>query len=156
MPMLSKLLARVLCLACLIVGPMAAHAGEKVEKLAILSLVADQLTVVTYLPQAGSALNRNDELPMPLENTLLDRVALLVASEAATKRLPASRLATLAVPEPGSDFDPNGLFRNSDLVPSHPMLAPLHQGGFTHLLVVAKLRAPTRLKYVDGISAPAT
>jgi hypothetical protein len=132
-------------------GQVAAQSHlASIKKVAIVSLIGDEMTVDTFRPQTGTRLNVNDQAVLPLKTLLLDQTALLTTQEGLSAALKGAVVHTLAVPAPQSDFDPNGLFNESRFVADHPMLGPIQRAGYTHLVAISKLRAPARLRLADG------
>jgi hypothetical protein len=109
-----------------------------IKKVAIVSLIGDEMTVDTFRPQTGTRLGVNDQTVIPLKNLLLDQTALLNTQEALASALQGVVAHTLAVPAPQSDFDPNGLFIDSKFVAEHAMLGPMQRAGARNFEIATK------------------
>jgi hypothetical protein len=127
----------------------AAHA-EGVEtpykKVAVTSLIGDVMTVDIYSKRVGTMIDSNQQEKLTVPSPVFDELALKTASEAVTKALPSASVATLAVAAAGSDLDPAQFLVDGRIAASHRLAVALRDAGFTHLLVIAKQRAPARLK----------
>ena len=144
----------VLCFAAAL-SFQAAHANPQTaatqyKKVAITSLIGDTITVDVYRKRVGTMIDVNDQEVLPNKDTVFDEAAMKVAAAALGKALPATSLATLAVPEPGSDLDPAQFLVDGRISPSHRMVSALRDAGFTHLLVISKHRGPARLRLAEG------
>lgn len=124
-----------------------ANGGDvQYNKIAILSLIGDEMTIDTYRKRVGTSVDSNRQQIVPLPTPVFDHTALVAAEEALVRLLPAASVATLMVPTTGSDSDPGRLLTDNKVLASSSTIAALRQSGFTQLLVIAKLRAPTRLQ----------
>lgn len=119
-----------------------------VSGLAVLSLVGDQMSVDIYRDRTGTNLDTNRTTAYPFDDPVFDHMALLAASEAVRRELPAAKVVTLGVPKAGSTFDPNRIVAEKDALATHPVIEALRGQGYTHLLAISKLRAPARMDFV--------
>lgn len=120
-----------------------------VTKLAITSLVGDELTVDTYQQRVGLQADRNLQRTVPMNGPLFDETAMESAARALGKALPSVPLAQLSVAKAGSDLDPEKFLVEGRIASSHRLVAALRDAGFSHLLVIAKHRAPARIRMAD-------
>ena len=119
---------------------------------AVLSLVGDEISVVTRRRTTGTQLDPNDRLALPVDDAQLDGVAAAAAERAIQAARPGAavlrysirdaRLYALqgALLEPGPQSDP---VREA----LRGLLAPK---GVTHLVVVTKRREEARFELADG------
>lgn len=124
----------------------AQQTDDSLKKVAIVSLIGDEMTVDTYRPRVGTLIDSNHQVVIPIQTPVFDHTALLAASDALTKLNPSAAIVLLAVPAPGSDSDLARLVVDGKVVPSNAFVASLKEQGFTHLLTITKLRAPARLQ----------
>lgn len=128
----------------------AQSAESPYKKVAITSLIGDVITVDVYRKRVGTMIDSNQQEKLPVSTPVFDEAAMKAASDAVNKALPSTSVATLAVAEAGSDLDPAQFLIDGRIAASHRLVVALRDGGFTHLLVIAKHRAPARLKLVDA------
>ncbi len=141
-------LALTLALTLLVhLGASAQQAAPPVKKVAILSLIGDQLSVDNYRERVGSSLDVNDRTVMPVNDPVFDHAALLAAAEAASKLVPGASFLPLSVPKAGSALDPNLLLQGKSKLIASPVVDALHQQGFDHLLTVTKNSARANMKF---------
>jgi hypothetical protein len=134
-----------LLLAC---SANAQGVDEAIQKVAIVSLIGDVMTVDTYRPRIGTGIDSNHQDVIPIQTPVFDHTALLAAGDALTKLNPAARVVSLAVPAPGSESDPARLMVDGKVAAASAFIASLQEQGFTHLLTIAKHRAPARFHFV--------
>lgn len=131
----------------------AAH-GQSVDtpykNIAITSLIGDVISVDVYRKRVGTMVDTNLQEKLPVPSPVFDELAMKTASEALTKALPSASLATLSVAQAGSDLDPAQFLIDGRIASSHRLAVALRDAGFTHLLVIAKHRAPARLKFASS------
>lgn len=121
-----------------------------IDKVAIISLIGDVITIDTYRRRVGTGIDTNHQDILPVKSPVFDHTALLAAEEAVAKLIPGASISALVVPSPGSDADPNRILLDGKVSPSSALLAALHQNGFTHLLAITKYRALARLELAGG------
>jgi hypothetical protein len=139
-----------LLLACALSGLAGAQAIDpSIQKLAVLSLIGDEMTVDTYRPRVGTGVDNNRREAIPVPSPVFDHAAIFAAVDALTPLLPASAVSALAVPAAGSLSDPNRLLAEGAIPPESAIVASLRQGGFSHLLLISKYRGLARLQLKD-------
>jgi hypothetical protein len=130
------------------------------KKVAIVSLVGDEMAVDVYRRRVGTSIDSNDREVVPIDSPIFDHAALLAAAQAAGRAQPAASFAPLSVPKPGSAFDPNTLFDDKGTLVGRAAVDVLRQQGFDHLLTVSKFRGQARMQlmhqtigsgYVQGL-----
>lgn len=128
-------------IASAIAGP---DAGQR--KYAVLSLIGDSLTVVTYRPSIGSQIDRNDHKTFALPDAIFDQAALLAVDEALRKVDPKASTTLLAPSSPTLRAEQGHLLDGQRFAPSEGLDGALKKDGATHLLLVTKHRADTNLQ----------
>lgn len=141
---------RILALALLVLAlPVGALAQAR--QYAILSLVGDELTIVSREMTTGSRIDKNSELKVPLGRASLDRAMLLAVDEAVRRAEPAAQPILLAPRDPRlyaaatKSLDGGGTAAVFEAV--RPVLAGTKA---THLILVTKHRHRAMLRLKDG------
>jgi hypothetical protein len=116
----------------------------------ITSLIGDVISIDIYRKRVGTMIDSNQQEKLPVPTPVFDELAMKTASDAVVKLLPSASMATLSVAAAGSDLDPAQFLLDGRIAASHRLAVALRDAGFTHLLVIAKQRAPARLKFVGG------
>ena len=143
---------RILCLLLGVVlsGAAGAQAVDpSIRKVAVLSLIGDEMTVDTYRPRVGTGVDSNRRETIPVPSPVFDHAAIFAAVDALTPLLPASGVSALAVPAAGSASDPNRLLADGAIAPSSAPVGSLRESGFSHLLPISKHRGLARLQLKD-------
>ena len=141
-----RFLAAALLVLALPVGALA-----QARQYAILSLVGDELTIVTHEMATGSRIDKNSELKVPLGRASLDRAMLLAVDEAVRRAEPSAQPILLAPRDPRlyeaatKSLDGGGTAAVFGAV--RPVLAPTKA---THLILVTKHRHRAMLRLKDG------
>jgi hypothetical protein len=120
------------------------------KKLALVSLIGDEMSIVTYRPRVGTGVDANHQETIALAAPVFDHAALLTAQSTLNRLLPDTSIAPLVVPAAGSDFDPARVLADGKVAPSNPLIAALRQNDYTHLLPMLKHRAPAMLQLPTG------
>lgn len=140
----------LLCIALLgsaMAGAWAQQPAPPVlKKVAIVSLIGDEIAVDQYRQRVGTRIDFNEREVSPFNNPLYDHAALLAAAGTASKRFAGAQFLPLAVPKAGTALDPNTFATESGFTMSGAVLDALGQQGFDHLIAIAKLRAPARMQ----------
>lgn len=118
--------------------------------LAVLSLVADSMTVVAYRAGTGSNIDANARKTYALGTAALDQAVVAAVYDAALKVLPAAGVTMLAVPKAGAANDPNELLSDLTGGRSAAYFGALREKSVSHLLLVTRYRAPARMQFADG------
>jgi hypothetical protein len=142
------LAASITVLSCCVA--VAQSSGPPVTKVAITSLVGDAISVDVYRRRVGTHIDTNQRETLPIPDPHFDEMAMETVASALAKSLPSVQLAKLSVPRAGTDLDPAQFLVDGRIAASHRMVVALRDAGFTHLLVVAKHRAPARLQMVGS------
>src|ERR1035437_9471532 len=72
------------------------------KKVAIISLIGDVMTIDTYRRRVGTLVDSNYQEIVPLPKPVFDHAALGASEAALAKLIPATSIASLMVPTPGS------------------------------------------------------
>lgn len=120
------------------------------ERMAVISLLGDQVTLVYAAAVTGSHLDRNRRRVLPDTSGALDRAALAAAGRAIEKARRGAHVALLAVP-PSTAHQQGEAFVQGDVI-SLPdsLVSALEQSGASQLLLLTKLRAPAHIKLADA------
>lgn len=116
-------------------------------RVAVISLIGDELNVVTYRGQTGSHGLGNQRQTYPMPDPVFDNTALAATTRALTKRFPGLKVAEVAPPKAGSEADPAQLLANGKPTAS-PVFGALKANGFSHLVLIAKHREQARLRFI--------
>jgi hypothetical protein len=143
----------IILLTLALLAPLAVKAqslASPLKKVAIISLIGDQLSVDVYRRRAGSNLDINDREVVPLNDPVFDHTALFAVADAGAKLIPTAAFLPLAVPKAGSLLDPNFLLLDKSQPIAGSIADTLQKQGFDHLLVVTKHSASAQLRFADG------
>jgi hypothetical protein len=149
-----RLARRALFLAglALVAGPGLAVAAEAPRTVAVLSLIGDEMSLVTRRSTTGSNLDRNDRQVLALSDPSFDLAASLGAERAIKEAMPGverlrmtvrdKRLYALqdGVLEPGPQSDPM----------RQGLQGMLQDAKATHLLMITKRRDNARFQLYDS------
>jgi hypothetical protein len=140
-------LPRYLALAALATFAWAGNAAA--EKFLVLSLVGNQLTLVSQERSAGSHMDRNKYEAVPINDTFLDDSALLAAKGAILKLRPDATVELLRARDPKAYAGRNALLDQDSTVTRELManLAPeVAASPGVRLVLIAPLADTPRLK----------
>jgi hypothetical protein len=148
---LLRRIARPCVLAALaFVSPARAEGTAPAHTIAVLSLVGDQIDVVTFQPQTGSLTETNRHSVLPFAQANLDFAALKAAKAVLSKADPGADIALLAASKPES-YEPQGRMFDGDRVTLPPEIdAAVQREHATQLVLVTKYRTETRMKVKNG------
>jgi hypothetical protein len=146
---MRRLLVIALCLSALCAAPARAQAGATPAKVAMVSLIGDVLTVDTYRRRVGTGVDANRQEFFPVATPEFDDAALLSAQQTLATLLPGATIDALSQPAAGTDADPERLLADGRPDAGNTLVANLRQHGYTHLLVIAKHRAPARMQLAN-------
>ena len=136
----------------------AAKAAAADHSYAVISLVADKMTLVASQPTIGSNLNRNDRRELALPDRSLERDALLMIDGAIRKVVPDAEVALFAPKDPA-------LYAGQESLVAGPAeakgfaqtLGRLLEGEpVRRLLLLSKHRAESRMRLVHGTTGVGT
>ena len=124
------------------------HAAPTVDSYAVVSLVGDQLSIVTYQPATGSSLDKNITQSVPTTDGHFDKYAARVAINTIHRVTPEAASQVIEVPDEAAFGDAKSLLAADGTLPSLlTTVRPLLRQPDTHyLFVIDKYRSDTRLK----------
>ena len=137
-------------LALLLASTLAA--AQDARRIAILSLVGDQLVVVQREMSTGTRIDRNTRTPVALNSAALDNAMVLAVEREVQRADPKAQTVLLAARRPelfalqSRGMEEQGAFKS--LVQAVREVAS--KADATHLVLVTKHRAPARLEVADG------
>ncbi len=119
---------------------------------AVMSLVGDGLLVVHHRASTGSSIDRDTRQFIALADPVLDRTALLAVDEALRRSDPAAKPVLLAARDAGLlEAQAKALASGAGVQAIADALRPrLPPNVATHLVLVAKHRAPAAIKLAEG------
>ncbi len=135
--------------ALLLATAASASPENEVRVYAVLSLVGDQINVVTYQGDTGSSLDHNTHQSIPVPSGAFDK-AVLIAADAALKRYdPAVQVRLLASSTPDLFANQDRFFDGSRLTLPKEMESTVRAGGATHLVLVTKYRGDAQVQVLN-------
>ena len=146
----SRFLVALATAAAALALPAHAQAPQAPPAYAVISLVGDQLDVVTYQPQVGSLMDANSHAPLRLSQDLLDTVALRAVNRALKATLPGTDVALLAATEPGTFVDQARFFDGGHVRLPHEIDEAVHRENASTLVLLTKHRGEAQLAVRDG------
>ena len=124
------------------------------RRIAVISLLGTTITVVTQASVTGTRLDRNPQDSFTVPNNLFDVAALGAANEALVKGEPTAVVLPLKLPSADMFGDSSKLFDSGKFAIPAGLAPTLKQIAATHLLVIARQRAPTNIKTArEGIGS---
>ena len=127
-----------------------AQAASSAPTYAVISLVGDQLDVVTYQPQVGTQLDSNTHMRLALSEDELDTAALRAINRSLKASHPGAQIALLAASTPESFANQDRLFSGDHVTLPAEIDAAVHREGATTLVLVTKHHGQARLQVADG------
>lgn len=140
---IARAIAAILCSTLL-----ASVAQAAPERWAALSLLGDRINYVTARMQTGTNTNPNLVKPVPMQEGVLDRLALRAVVDAKVAGLPEVILLGLRDPKYYALQD--RLFAAEGKPMLDGLRKALEPSGATHVLLLAKQRAEARFPIQDG------
>lgn len=128
----------------------AQQATPPLKKVAIISLVGDQLSVDNYRERVGTRIDTNAREVIALQGPVFDHTALVATAQAASKLMSRVSFLPLSVPKSGSLLDPNLLLQDKTKSFDGAALEALKKEGFDHLLAVTKHSARANMRFANG------
>lgn len=120
--------------------------AQAARKYAVLSLVGENLTVVSFKPQTGSHMDQAEREVVKMPDTSLDEALVLAIEKELLKAQPGSQ-PQLIVPGGAPHYaDQTKFFDGEDFRPNPALDAAFKQLAATHLLIVTRFRSSGGLK----------
>ena len=130
--------------------PACAQSQQAAPKYAVISLVGDQLDVITYQPKTGSLMDANSHSPLRLNEDLMDTVALRAVNRALKATVPGADIALLAATQPATFVDQSRFFQGDHVKLPPEIDEAVHGEKAACLVLLTKHRAEARLTVRDG------
>jgi hypothetical protein len=148
----TTLLAAAGALVTIALPGHAAETPDGADTYAVVALVGDEFSVVTYRPGVGSNIDQNIRQDVPLDDKHLDQLATRVAINAIHRVAPAATLQSIAVADEAAFGDADRLFASDGTLPALlTTVKPLLERPDTHyLVVISKYRGDAHLKVRSG------
>ena len=142
---------RAFCLAALLCVAGSGQAlPAEATKLALMSIVGKEISVVVYQPAVGSRLDQNRRQVVAMPDASVDEAAVKALADTISRSVRDPSVATVI---PALDPASRTLtFDTGRLVPSEELRAALRDSAATHLLVLTPLRAEARLKLARAVT----
>ncbi len=141
---LAGAVAAVLCATFF--AASVAHAAP--ERWAALSLLGDRINYVTARMQTGTNVSPNLVQPVPMQEGVLDRLALRALNDAQVAGVP--EVVLLGLRDPKMYALQDKLFAAEGQPMLDGLRKALSNSGVTHVLLLAKMRADARFPVGDG------
>jgi len=141
--------ARACALGALALAPLV-HAADKGPTIAVLSLVGDQIDVVSFQDQTGSLTDPNIHQRVPFAAAQLDFVALAAAKDVLAEVDPSFDIALLAASKPESYAAQDKLFDGGRAKLPPEVETAVQREHASQLVLVTKYRADARLNVTNG------
>lgn len=145
---------RILAALLVALGPLVMPAkAADAPVYAVLSLVGDSLGIVVQQPSTGSHLDRNRrETPVPVTGDVFDGAVVLAIARAAAQRVPGAQFSALNTRSPSLFKDQHERFpiNGNKLAWPSAIGDALSAQGATHLILVTRHRAATRIEFLDA------
>jgi hypothetical protein len=141
--------ARVVAAAWLALSLSAAGnacADNESRVYAVVSLVGDQISVVTHQEATGSSLDKNVHVSIPVTGGVFDKTALLAADEALKRHDPSARVTLLAASTADLFEHQDRFFEGNRVALPKEIDAAAKTAGATLLVLVTKHRAEASLQ----------
>ena len=141
---------RVLAVLLTLLAGLAAHAEER--RYAVLSLLSDQMTVVTHDMATGSSLDRNHRESFAVPGNVLDKRTVLAIDDALRRAQVKPDPILLFTSDPAV-FAAQARLLDDDASVAHLVatLDPIVRGAHaTHLILASKYRHDAMLQMADG------
>ena len=140
-----RLLAGGLCLAAAELVSAQSTPAAAPRRIAVISLLGNTINVVIQTSVTGTHLDRNGRESFTVPGNLFDLAALGAANEALTQADPKAAVIPLKLPSAEMFGDTGKLFEAGKFVMPAALAPVLKQVNASHLLVIARYRAPTKV-----------
>jgi hypothetical protein len=144
---------RVCAAVALAVGAtVAVHAADTSDSVAVMSLVGDEVEVVTYEGQTGRLTDANPRKSVPFADAQLDLVALKAAGEAAQAADPQATVALLSASTPALFSNQEKWFEGDHVRLPAEITAAVEREHAARLLLVTKYRGEARIRLSKSVT----
>ena len=148
--MRSRLLLALAALLPAAAAPVRAQAPQAGPSYAVISLVGDQLDVITYQPQVGTLADANSHSALRFSEDLLDTVALRAVNRAVKSAQPQAQVALLAATLPSTFADQASFFGGGKVKLPAEIDEAVHQEKVASLVLLTKHRGEAKLAVREG------
>jgi len=115
----------------------------------VVSLIGDNLDVVTHQPATGTVADRNVHDLIPVKDLAFDKFAILAVEDAVKLSQPGAQVKLFAPTAPELFREQERFFVDRKAALPADLLAGLQKAAATHLLMITKFRAPTQIAIVN-------
>jgi hypothetical protein len=136
----------------LFVAAVAQAADQVPDSYAVVALIGDELSVVTYKPSIGSNLDRNDHRQVPIDEDRFDRLATQATGTVIQRAVPGSQTRLLMLSDHTAFAHSEEIATSQEQLKAllAPMSEQLRQSDAHYLVIISKYHSPARLKFVEG------
>lgn len=146
----SRPIAAAFAMCALLFSAVAMSATDP-ESYAVVALIGDEISVVTYHRALGSSLDSNQQQHIPNVDDRFDRLATQVSMAAIRTAMPSATIEGLSIEDPAFAHSETSL-PAGDALPAllDAVSTRLKQKDTHYLLLISKYRAEARLKVRNG------
>lgn len=116
---------------------------------ALLSLVGNEMNIVTHETATGSGLDHNVRQRLPTNSQFFDNAAVVAAEEAIKRRNASTRVSMLAASNSSLFDDQDRFIQDQKVMLPNSIDAAVKGSGATHLILITKFRAPARMQMAN-------
>jgi len=146
---MSSQMTRSFFLACFFAVSLEVSAQPAARVFAVVSLIGDNLDVVTHQPATGTVADRNVHDLIPVKDLAFDKFAILAVEDAVKLSQPGAQVKLFAPTAPELFREQERFFVDRKAALPADLLAGLQKAAATHLLMITKFRAPTQIAIVN-------
>jgi hypothetical protein len=153
-PWAATLGRSICCVSACMLSLAVGNAAEppKANTYAVMSLIGNELSIVTHQITTGTSLDRNLRTQVPIKNDHFDRVALLTAGKAIDSTTTGTQAQLLLVSDASVYERANVPLSANDNVETllKPISTQVNNGHPQYLVLITKYRGDTRIGLADG------
>jgi len=149
---MSSQMTRSFFLACFFAVSLEVSAQPAARVFAVVSLIGDNLDVVTHQPATGTVADRNVHDLIPVKDLAFDKFAILAVEDAVKLSQPGAQVKLFAPTAPELFREQERFFVDRKAALPADLLAGLQKAAATHLLMITKFRAPTQIAIKRHVS----
>jgi hypothetical protein len=123
--------------------------GNEVRSIALLSVLGDNISVVSYRPNTGSHIDQNRHSALNAGDRVVDSMVMSAAATAVKTSGALSDMQVSAINYPGAN-DALTWLDGKKFTPPAELSAVIARSDFTHLMLILPQRAPSMLKVRKG------
>lgn len=141
---------KLIVLGILALAGPSTWAKEVPTKYAVLSLVGNEVTIVTEEKMTGSRQDQNSRTTVPMSNGALDNAALLAAEDAIKRVDPQAGVALFSPPWPSLFEEQHRFFVDERVALPEKVEQAIKGTGAAYLVLLTKDNDATKIRMVDG------